>query len=130
MNVILHQADSRPKPADRHGASAEPVAAFLRYLDGETGNRLSSEFPNGTLFARGVTVATDGKNETPWNKIKPGDLALAFRDNTLIGSGNVVLRVKSQELATRLQWKLDEDTGLPYELIYVVKDVQEWNIPR
>lgn len=130
MNVILYQASPFPNPADRHGASAQPVAAFLRYLDGNGGNLLSSEFPGGTLFARGVTVGQDGANETQWNKIEPGDLALFFRDSTLIGSGTIVLCIKSRELAAELRWRPDQETDLPYELIYVVTDVQACNVSR
>jgi hypothetical protein len=130
MNVILYQAAPVAGPTDRHGASAQPVATFLRYLDRDSGRRLASQFPDGTLFVRGVTVGQDGANETQWNKIEPGDVALFFRDNRLIGSGVVVLRVRGRELAAELQWQPDADTGLSYELAFVIKDVQEWNAPR
>ena len=131
MNLILHPAgDARGDETDYHGTSRQRLAPLLSYFNASEQDLLRAEFPDGTGYWRGATVSLNGTNETRWNKINPGDRALFFRDNTLIGSGKVVLHVKSRDLASALKFSDDAKTKLPYELIYVVKDVKVWDIPR
>lgn len=131
MNVILHPAGApRGDKTDHHGTSAQPLTLFLPHLDAADQDLLRVEFPNGIVCSRGATVGRNRANETKWNKINRGDLALFFRDNKLIGSGTVVLRAKSLDLARALKFEPDARTGLPYELTYVVNNVQGWDMPR
>jgi hypothetical protein len=128
-NVVLHPA-ADVGPEDFHGASRQPVAKFLRYLSATEQDQIRSLFPSGLLYARGTSVGRDGVGRTHWNKIQPGDLALFFRANRLIGSGEVVLKKDSAMLAADLNWLADESSPTPYHLIYIVREIKEWNIGR
>jgi hypothetical protein len=131
MNLILHPAETMPGEDDFHGASRQPVAAFRKYLKDPVQERtLTSTFANGILYARGATKALNNSNHTKWQRIEPGDLALFFRNKLLIGSGEVVLNIKSAELSDDLGRGVEPGSNLPYELIYVVKNIKPWNIDR
>jgi len=128
-NVVLHPA-ADVGPEDFHDASRQPVSKFLPYLSSNEQDQIRSLFPSGTLYARGTSEGRDGVGRTHWEKLRPGDLALFFRDNRLIGSGELVLEKDSPLLAADLGWHADEHSPTPYQLTYIVRDIREWNIGR
>jgi hypothetical protein len=132
MNVILHPA-AKDSESDHHGASQHAASVFLPYVD-EVGRQLLKQrfpdFPNGDLFARGATVGKTGTNKTQWDKIAAGDVALFLRDNTVIGTGEVVYKLRSADLSRALGWEQNTDSGPAYELIYMVGDVRPLDLPR
>jgi len=129
MNVVLHPA-ADAGPDDFHGASRQLVSKFLGHLSATEQDQIRSLFPSGFLYARGTSEGRDGHGRTHWNKIEPGDLALFFRANRLIGSGEVVLKKDSAMLAADLNWRADEYSPTAYQLTYIVRDVKEWDVGR
>ncbi len=110
--------------ADYHGSSRHSVSAFLGYVDEAGQQLLKQRFPTGELFARGANVAKNGSNKTQWDKIVGGDVALFLRHNKVVGRGKVVYKLRSADLSRGLGWEQDNHSDLPYELIYVVEDVE------
>lgn len=126
MKVILHQASKNTR--DSCGASRQPVDKFIPYLGLVDQEGLRRSFPDGWLHARG---SRDGRNHKPWSKIGAGDLALFFLDKRLIGSGEVVLKIQSAELARSLDnWEPENSDGKPHDLVYVVTNIMPHSIAR
>jgi hypothetical protein len=129
VNVILHPAADKTA-SDHHGAHRRTVSAFFPYLDEAARQLLNRQFPAGELFARGANVARNGSNKTQWDKIAAGDVALFLRDSKVVGSGEVVHKLRSADLSRDLGWELNNDSDLPYELIYMVGNVTPLDLPR
>jgi hypothetical protein len=127
MNLILHPS-GKEKPDDVNRASRQSVSLFRRYLTPDQEGLVDSTFPDGFLYARGLTRGANGANHTKWLKIESGDRAIFFRNKRLIGTGFVVLKISSVALSDHLGWGVDLRTKLPYELIYAVKDLRPLNI--
>ena len=76
----------------------------------------------------GVTKGKRGGiNRNKWLKLKPGDIALLYKDKKIFSVGRIVLTMHNRELAAHL-WSTNDD-GDTWEYIYFLDDLQEINIP-
>ena len=131
MNVIIHPSAKKFAPdGDLHGASIRPVEKFLPFVSEAERELLKKEFPNGKLYTRGALLGNGEVNLPTWEKIAPGDLAVFFRDKAMVGSGTVVLKIRSVPLSRAIDGIGDSPDGSPFELIYVVKDLREQSTPK
>jgi hypothetical protein len=67
----------------------------------------------------GVTLGEKGRNRNKWLKLRPGDLAVFYRDKLFFALGRILLAVRNEQLAVEL-WD---------RYIYFLDDLQEIELP-
>jgi hypothetical protein len=82
---------------------------------------------NGPVAVWGVTNGENGINRKKWEKLKPGDLALLYRDKKIFSQGRIALTLNNAPLASNL-WSFRED-GTTWENVYFMDDLQEIDVP-
>ena len=75
----------------------------------------------------GVTRGKKGVNFNKWSKLRPGDIALLYKDKRIFSVGRIVLTMQNEELAAHL-WSRNDD-GETWEYMYFLDDLQDINIP-
>jgi len=81
----------------------------------------------GPVAVWGVTHGENGINRRKWEKLKPGDLALLYRDKKIFSQGRIALTLNNAPLASKL-WSVRED-GSTWENVYFMDDLQEIDVP-
>lgn len=75
----------------------------------------------------GVTPGQRGQNRNKWAKLRPGDIALLYRNGKIFSQGRIVLCLQNRALAEAL-WSVMDD-GETWEYVYFLDDLQEVEVP-
>ena len=119
------------KTAYRHYVKTilNPVSidVIKEYVDLDTYNRISQQYPGGFVYVWGVKDGKNAVNKKKWEKIERGDVTLFSRKGGIFASAVTTMTFHNERLSQEL-WGIDKD-GTTWENIYLVEDVKKINIP-
>lgn len=124
MTHLIFQPAGNQGGREHYRDTIEKPVAFDRiakHVDNETLELLRGIYGGGAIPTWGATPGTNKVNESKWNRIDPGDIALFLKESKAFASAVVTLKARSPDLAREL-WGVNED-GQTWELIYFLKDV-------
>jgi hypothetical protein len=103
-----------------------PADLIMSHLTGPELIEFQSNFSTAAAVW-GVTEGGRSVNRNKWSKLRPGDIALLYRDRRLFSRGRIAMCTHNSALARQL-WGVDAE-GRPWEYIYFLDDLQEIDIP-
>jgi hypothetical protein len=122
-HLIMQPAGNQGSRAHYRDTIEKPVAfdRIAKHVDNETLEQLRKVYGDGAVPTWGATPGANNVNESKWNRIEPGDIALFLQDGRAFASATVSLKTRNAGLAREL-WDTRDD-GQTWELIYFLKDV-------
>jgi len=104
-----------------NGANLDTV---IEYLPNDV-DQLEEMYPDGKAKVWGANIGPT--NESKWKKMDEDTTFLVYHDGKYVARGRFGFKVRNEELATHLWGTKD---GIPWELVYFIKDYEEINLPK
>lgn len=128
-NVILQPCGN--KAEDNYKATIEQtvkIDSLVNSLSSPNDAKLLRHlYSNSHAHIWGVKAGKDDANKNMWEKIKPNDLVLFYKDKTYISCAYVTHTLQDPILANKL-WGKDDDNKT-WECIYFLKDLRRLDMP-
>ncbi len=126
MTNIILQSCSGNAPMDRYRSTVVEGIPIYELENKITSELIATLNENGPMVRIWGMVNSSKKNFGTWKKIQPNDIILFYGKNKLFFKGVIIDKEQNTSLAEEL-WGSNPQ-GLPWELLYFIKDGEEIDI--